>query len=234
MVFCMSAQRFRITDSSHLEPWKLMTSFLGVFFFSFLFLEMIGFVPENKTSLTQSSETPDVTLSGGTVTETPTASAVQSAAVSYAESQDAENPTRIIIEKVNIDMAIKNPVSTNIAVLDQALLSGAVRYPGSAVFGEDATMFLFGHSSYLPVVHNKAFRAFNDIQNLVAGDLIRVQSAQKEYVYRVTTVEKENLAEARVALERGERKLILATCDSFGKTSDRFIVTAVFVAEYPR
>jgi LPXTG-site transpeptidase (sortase) family protein len=231
----MSAQKFRIAASANLEPLKLLGGFLLVFFFSYLFLELIGFVPEERQAAAPAEvpNGPEVVLTeNGTVAGQNTQTATAGAA-DYTESYNPANPRRIIIDKIGVNMPVKNPESTNIAVLDNALLSGAVRYPGSARFGEDATMFLFGHSSYLPIVHNQAFRAFNDIQNLKQGDVIRVQSATSEYVYRVTSVKKENLAEAYVALERGEKKLILATCDSFGKTSDRFIVEAVFAAEYP-
>ncbi len=184
-------------------------AFLAVFFVSFLFLSIVGFVPEGQTAHT-------------TQTETSTPQTV-------VDSTRFEKPTRVIIDKIGVDMPIGNPQTTDAAVLDNALLSGAVRYPGSGLLGEEANMFLFGHSSYLPVVHNPAFRAFNDIQKLKAGDLIRVQSATKEEVYRVSTVQKMNASDAFVSLEKGTKMLTLSTCDSFGKPSERFVVEAAFV-----
>jgi LPXTG-site transpeptidase (sortase) family protein len=198
------------------EAWRYLAAFLGVFFLTVLFFSLVGFIPEARESGSQR-----VAGSSYAPADAPRA------------PHGAEEPVRVVIDKIGVDMPVKNPNSTDIETLDAALLSGVVRYPGSAAVGEDATMFLFGHSSYLPVVHNQAFRAFNDIQTLSPGDLIRVRSATREYVYRVATVEEANAADAYVALEKGEKKLVLSTCDSFGKPSDRFIVTALFIGEYP-
>lgn len=195
--------------------WKLAGAFLLVFFFTFLFFSIIGFVPEDPHDSTDHSGA-DATLEAV-----------------LADSSQYEAPTRIIIEKINIDVVVNNPETTDIAVLDQALLQGAVRYPGSGKVGEKANMFLFGHSSYLPVVHNQAFRAFNDIQKLSEGDLIRVQSLETEEVYRVTRVQNMNASDALVELRGGEKKLTLSTCDSFGKPSERFVVEAAFVGSSP-
>ncbi len=195
--------------------WKLAGAFVLVFFFSYLLLSLVGFVPEE----------PNTAVSG--------VAPEQAENTVLVDSSNFEAPTRIVIEKIGMDVSIANPETPDIAVLDQALLNGAVRYPGSALIGENANMFVFGHSSYLPVVRNQAFRAFNDIQKLAPGDLIRVQSSKTEEVYRVTHVQNMNAADALVALGGGEKKLTLSTCDSFGKPSERFVVEAAFVGSSP-
>jgi len=50
---------------------------------------------------------------------------------------------------------VLNPQSRDIKVLDEALNSGAVHYPGTGSLTEDANVFIFGHSSFLPNVINK-------------------------------------------------------------------------------
>ncbi len=144
-----------------------------------------------------------------------------------------ENPIRVEIPALKLDVSIENPESTDVAVLDAALLSGAVRYPTSAKLGEDGNVILFGHSSYLPVVNNKAFKAFNEIQNLKNGDQILVHGAGTTYVYVVKEVASASAESAALPLTKTGHTLTLATCDSFGKKSDRFVVVADLVESYP-
>lgn len=141
-------------------------------------------------------------------------------------------PTRVRVDSIGLDVDIRNPVSTEIAVLDKDLLTGAVRYPTSARLGEDGNVVLFGHSSYLPIVHNQAFKAFNGIQNLVPGDRILVESNARVYEYRVLSVTEQKAESGVIPLEVTGRILTLATCDSFGAKSDRFVVTAELVESH--
>ncbi|MBI4086382.1 sortase [Candidatus Kaiserbacteria bacterium] len=138
-------------------------------------------------------------------------------------------PKRMIIEALEKDIVIQNPESRTVADLDKALLTGAVRHPDSATFAEDGTMFLFGHSSYLPHVFNKNFQAFNDVQKLVWGDIIKVQSSNVEYRYRVNKVYKTKAEDASVTLGGTKKKLTLVTCNSFGSKDERFVVEADLV-----
>ncbi|MFZ2167881.1 MAG: sortase [Minisyncoccia bacterium] len=144
-----------------------------------------------------------------------------------------EEPVKIEIEKIGLVANIANPTTTNIKALDEYLLKGAARYPTSAKLGEAGNVVLFGHSSYLPVVGNQAYKAFNGIQKLVAGDIITVYSANAAYTYRVRTMEKESAESgAGISLAVTGRVLTLATCNSFATKSDRFVVTADFVESH--
>lgn len=137
-------------------------------------------------------------------------------------------PTSIVITKLGIDLPIDNPTTTNVAVLDEALNDAVVRYPGSGTLNSNVNVLIFGHSSYLPVVRNPLYKAFNGIQNLTYGDEIQVQSDDTTYVYKVFNVRKANAEDDEIALQTGKRQITLLTCDSFGKKSDRFIVEAEF------
>ena len=143
-------------------------------------------------------------------------------------------PVSIIFDALGgKEVKILNPDSSTVEALDSALLSGVVRHPESADFKESGTIFLLGHSSYLPVVRNKNFQAFNGIQKLKWGDTIRLQSSDTEYVYSVERVYETKATDAEVKIEQGSAKLVLATCNSFATKDDRFIVEAVLVGSHP-
>lgn len=139
-------------------------------------------------------------------------------------------PVSIHFDSLDKTVAVLNPTSRSIADLDAALLDGVVRHPDSADFHEVGNIFILGHSSYLPNVFNKNYQAFNDIQKLTWGDTIRLRSKDMEYVYTVDRVYKAKASEVVVPNSRGEAKLTLATCNSFGSKDDRFIVEASLVS----
>jgi LPXTG-site transpeptidase (sortase) family protein len=149
-----------------------------------------------------------------------------------AAPANAEAPVRVVAKSVNMDVSIENPGTTDIAVLDDALLRGAVRWPESAMLGVEGTVFLFGHSSYLPVVYNQAYKAFNKIQDLKTGDTISVYSATTEYRYAVRSVRLADASEDVIELPQTGRQLILVTCDSFGRKTSRFVVTAELLGTF--
>lgn len=143
-----------------------------------------------------------------------------------------ELPAKIAIPTIGLLTAVANPTATDVATLDAELLKGAVRYPTSAKLGEMGNVVLFGHSSYLPVVNNQAFKTFNGIQKLSVGDLVTVSSSQTAYTYRVRSVAKESAKNAAIPLSVEGRVLTLSTCNSFGEKSDRFVVVADFVESH--
>jgi LPXTG-site transpeptidase (sortase) family protein len=141
-----------------------------------------------------------------------------------------ELPTKIEIPAISLSQTISNPDSTNVEVLDNALLKGPVRYPTSSKLGVGGNVIIFGHSSYLPIVNNQAFKAFDGIQKLKQGDRITVTGDSHVFVYSVDTVEKKSAAtDDAIPLSVTGSKLTLATCNSFGTKSDRFVVTATLV-----
>ena len=142
-------------------------------------------------------------------------------------------PQRIIIDKLDIDVKVLNPNTLDISALDQALLSGVVRYPSSADFVEKGNIVIFGHSSYLPNVINKNFQAFNGVQNLNWGDRIRLQSADTEYYYRVEKIYQVKASEAVINNQENDPTLTIVTCNSFASTDDRYIVEAKLINQLP-
>ncbi len=145
----------------------------------------------------------------------------------------ADKPTRIIIDDIGVDVAVKNPLSRDVEILDNALLYGAVRFPGSGSMIDNGNMFIFAHSSGLPNIRNQNFKAFNNIGKLTEGALIKVQNGSQENVYKVVSVRMDQASDVRVDFTNDRKRLTLATCNSFGTKQDRFIVEADFVGSYP-
>ncbi len=200
------------------KKWSFLVIFVFIFMGSVFIFSRFGLLPDiaqassSKVTLTQSNV---VTESIDTL------------------SNSIENPVKINIPAINLNATIANPTTTNIKALDRYLLKGAVRYPTSAKLGEIGNVVLFGHSSYLPIVYNQAYKTFNGIQKLSVGDTIKVHSNGTTYVYSVKNVSKESAAsDVGINLSVHSRVLTLATCDSFGKKTDRFIVTANFVESH--
>ena len=204
---------------AYARKWSFLAVFAVVFLGNILILAESGLLPSAKSDLALG------------VPETRVASAaVASESKPVAVS---ELPTKIEIPTIGLSASIANPTATDVETLDADLLKGAVRYPTSAKLNEAGNVVLFGHSSYLPVVGNQAYKTFNGIQKLVAGDVITVYSTDAVYTYRVRSVAKESAAsDAGINLAVTNRVLTLATCDSFGKKTDRFVVTADFVESH--
>ncbi len=186
---------------------------LLVFFVSVSVLASLNLLPERKEKV---AETAPVQETVATVAAVP------------------ELPTKIEIPSIKLATTIANPVTTDVAKLDAALHNGAVRYPLSGKLGSnDGNVVLFGHSSYLPVVNNPAYKAFNEIQKLTVSDRIYVTGETRTYVYQVETVNSASATTDGIPLTAKGQMLTLATCDSFGTKSDRFVVTARLVESYP-
>ncbi|MBU2104008.1 sortase [Patescibacteria group bacterium] len=211
-----TVQFIRAFGRVYAKKWSFLLAFLAVFFVSFSALASLDLIPETPAKLVDAPVT-----------------VPQAALVASVASLAPENPVRVEIPAIDLDVSIKNPESTDVKTLDAALLSGAVRYPTSAKLGEEGNVILFGHSSYLPVVNNKAFKAFNAIQNLKAEDRILVHSEGMTYVYAVREVASADAESAAIPLTKTGHTLTLATCDSFGKKTDRFVVVADLVESYP-
>jgi LPXTG-site transpeptidase (sortase) family protein len=194
------------------RKWSFLALFICVFGGSVLLLGALDLLPE----------TPEPAVATHSIDET--------AAVPVT---NPELPVRIEVPKIKLSATIANPVTTNVEVLDRDLLLGAVRYPTSAELGEDGNVVLFGHSSYLPVVRNQAYKTFNDIQKLKPGDIVIVYSSNTAYTYRVKSFMKQSANDAIIPLSVPGKMLTLSTCDSFGAKTDRFIVTADFVESHP-
>lgn len=151
---------------------------------------------------------------------------------SVSEHDEMSMPIRVSIPSVGIDFVVVNPTESDVETLDAALLKGVVRYPDSGTLADNRPMFLFGHNSHLPVVHNKAFQAFNNLEKVSIGDAIIVRGADAEYHYHVRSITLADAEVIRVPLNGSSKTLTLSTCNNFGEKQERFVVTADFVGSY--
>lgn len=238
-----------MTQANPYAPYSSKREQRIVFFFvtvgtialTYAFFYIVDFLPEQKTDGNETpsrmeteqmavSETENVTLSDEETEKQDTLVHDTTAVV----SEDAMFPIAIIFDSLDDrKVRVLNPESSSVEALDAALLSGVIRHPDSADFAEKGTIFLLGHSSYLPNVMNKNFQAFNGIQKLKWGDTIRLRSSDTEYVYTVDRVYEAKASSAEVPLQYDIAKLVLATCNTFASKDDRFVVEATLVDSYP-
>lgn len=212
--------------------WLNKLAFVGTFFLvftlSYIVLLAIDFIPEppeetEATGKTQAVSADELTL-------------IEEEAELIAEEEDTglnsdtslvsapDFPVLISIDRLGKTIPVLNPSSRTIADLDAALLDGVVRHPDSANLTQQGNVFILGHSSYLPNVFNKNFQAFNGIQDLEWGDIVKVYSEDFVYEYRVEKVYRASAQDATVPIAGEGYRLTLATCNSFGSIDDRYIV----------
>lgn len=205
--------------------YLFLALFLTVFIVSFGLLAIIGIVPEELSD----PGTPSLVSFINTKAEasgTNTGVTV----IKNDPKQSGEEPVRIVIDKIDVNQPILNPDTRDVNQLDEVLKKGIVRYPGSGLLGS-GNVFLFGHSTTFAVVHNQAYKALNHLDYLKAGDEIKVYSANKLYIYRVTTVTKKSEGQAVIDLASKANKITISTCDSFsGIKQQRIIAEADLVS----
>ena len=124
-----------------------------------------------------------------------------------------------------------NPESTDVVALDADLLKGAVRYPTSGSPGQ-GTVFIFGHNTGLPAI-NQAYKTFNGLRNVKAGEQIEIDSATTRYLYTIDSLDLVNSDTAYVTVSATDNELIVATCNVFGAKEQRYVVHAAFTSSSP-
>ncbi len=206
-----AAKLVSASKQAYSQKWAFLGLFVFVLFITVSVAAVLDVLPNAPKTIAEETSAPIITpvVTAGSVPELP---------------------TKIEIPTINLSQKISNPETTNVEALDHALLTGTVRYPTSSKLGVEGNVIIFGHSSYLPIVNNPSFKAFNGIQKLKEGDRITVTGSTQVFTYRVDTVEKKSAAAYdAIPLSVTGSKLTLATCDSFGTKSDRFVVTATLV-----
>lgn len=191
---------------------------------SYVAFYALGLVPPELTARAQYAPDNDSQL----------ATAVQSATLlsnlDTETTTGGELPIRVEIPSVDVAADISNPRSTSTAVLNDHLDRAAVRYPYSGRAG-NGNMFLFGHSSYLPVVQNQAYKTFNGIQNLNPGDAVYIYAENYRYTYTVRSVELVDKDTELVTFGNNSTMLTLSTCNSFGQDTERYVVKADYTTK---
>ncbi len=210
--------------------FNFLCIFALVFLASFLALYGLGLVPDQISSGNAPADYVKLGLYTGTdntysQTQSPLSTNTNTPA------KVGPLPVKIVIPNAGVDISVSDPNTTDNSILDQYLTEGAVRYPGSGYLGV-GNLFLFGHSSTLAVVHNPAYRTFNNINTLQAGDEIDVYSTSTKYIYKVRTEQMVEADKEEVNLSAPQNMLTISTCDLLGSTKeDRYVVQADYVSQ---
>jgi LPXTG-site transpeptidase (sortase) family protein len=218
-----------LTDAILLRKTAFLLAFFGAFFITYAVLAALNWLPE---LVTENESAESVSVTEVEMNEAPLLPAVveEPARPAFIPSTP-DLPLSLRISSLDKEVSVLNPNSRIVSDLDAALLEGVVRHPDSAALNQNGTVFILGHSSYLPAVKNKNFQAFNGIQNLKWGDEIIIESLEVVYTYKIEKVYRAKAQDVTVPIAGDEKRLVLATCNSFGTTDDRYIVEAILVEE---
>ena len=146
---------------------KFIILWLIILIVSFAVLSLLGLVPEEEKDVI--------------IKETPSVESLDEKLANISIAL----PQRVVIDEIGVDININNPQSRNIDVLDVSLNAGVVRYPSSGLLGQKTNMLLFGHSSHLPIVRNRSYKAFNDLEDLEIGSKVSIFSGTHQFIYIV-------------------------------------------------
>jgi LPXTG-site transpeptidase (sortase) family protein len=207
------------------NKFHFLAAFFCIFTLSYGILYALDFYPEpiKSDAVAETKATTTAVEVKNTPTTTP------ATPVATIDPTDTL-PLSLSIDALDRIVKVLNPASNSVEAMDTALLSGVIRHPDSATFGEEGNMLILGHSSYLPTVHNRNFQALNGIQNLKWGDTITLESKNTEYTYKVEKTYKAKATGYTVPIAGKGKTLTLVTCNSFGSTEDRFVVEATLIS----
>ncbi len=201
-----------------------------VFVFSYVGFSLCGLIPDKIKIANRAVAGRFVSGFLSEPDKTMTARLIESGRKKEFQETDYyfELPQAIIIDKLNVNISVENPDESNQQTLKQALSHGVVRHPFSGKLGENRPLFIFGHSARTPFAHNRAYKALNGLEKLDRGDIILIRSKTREYVFEVENVEHVRAGQKRISFQDKESLLIISTCDVFGSSDDRIVVTARF------
>lgn len=140
----------------------------------------------------------------------------------------SEQSNIIDIPAISIKAPIVFPTTTDVPILQKYLDKGVILYPTSAMPGKAGQTIILGHSApeNWPIIrYDWVFSKLNDLK---AGDDIKVTVDHKQYAYTVTQKKIINKGEevSFGDLTNSENRLILVSCWPPGKDYKRILVEA--------
>ena len=139
----------------------------------------------------------------------------------------------IYIPRIRVAAPIVRPRSTAEAVINDALLKGVIKYPGTAEPGEKGNVFLTGHSSYYWWVNTPYRNVFALVPQMRRNDEIVVYRNGQKYAYRVHAIFEVNPNQTGVLKPTPVPTVTLSTCVPVGTSYRRKIVQARQVSPDP-
>jgi len=109
----------------------------------------------------------------------------------------------------------------------EELENGVIRYPGSALPGQDGNAFVFGHSSNFPWIEGEYNDVFALLDKVVFDDEVVVYYGQEKYTYKIRTKNVIRPGDVSVlkSNEKGGSQITLMTCWPIGTTLNRLVLT---------
>lgn len=139
----------------------------------------------------------------------------------------------LYIPRIRVAAPIKRPRSTAENVINNALLRGVIKYPGTAEPGERGNVFLTGHSSYYWWAQTDFRNVFALVPQLRRNDEIVIYSQGRKYAYRVHAVFEVTPTQTGVLKPTPVATVTLSTCVPVGTSYRRKIVQARQVSPDP-
>jgi len=140
----------------------------------------------------------------------------------------SEQSNIIDIPAISIKAPIVFPTTTDVPLLQKYLDKGVILYPTSVMPGRAGQTVILGHSApeNWPII--KYDWVFSKLNDLKAGDIIKVTVDHKQFTYRVTQKKIINKGEEVTFgdLTNSENRLILVSCWPPGKDYKRILVEA--------
>lgn len=145
---------------------------------------------------------------------------------------------RIVIPRINQNVPVVGVKNENLIArkwgelerdIQDALRSGVVHYPGTALPGENGNIVITGHSSYYAWDAGRFKDVFALLHDVQMGDKIIVYFNQKKFVYEVFDIKKVSPKDVDVLAPSEKEQLTLITCTPIGTNLRRLIVTARLV-----
>jgi len=142
---------------------------------------------------------------------------------------------RIVIPKIGQNIPIRDISPTNLLEekwdklekdIQEALKSGAVHYPGTAIPGQRGNVFITGHSSYYLWDPGKYKDVFALLHNMEIGDEVFVVYNQQKFRYVVEEKKVIKPNEVDVLKQTADKRLTLMTCTPIGTALNRLIIVA--------
>ena len=150
--------------------------------------------------------------------------------------QDADNNAtplsyNLLLTKIGVSVPIiTNVDGNNQEEYNKALENGVAQLRGSALPGKNGNSFIFGHSSYYENKPGNYKQIFAELNDLIPGDLIEVQSGEANFVYRITNKKVVEPSDVSVAAQNVDlTQITLMTCWPIGSTAQRLIVVGELI-----
>ena len=145
---------------------------------------------------------------------------------------DLTKPGRLSIPRLNLQVPLV--WSASAAEFDKDLSRGVVHYPGTAMPGEQGTIYVSGHSSDYIWKKNPYGQIFSQLNVLQPGDdvfvdVYDIEGQTHTYRYQVTVKNIYGPADQAQFIDNSTNKINLSTCWPIGTTKDRLVVSAVEV-----